>query len=172
MNKHQYRAYCLKRRNDFIPNNTKMIEKIMKDGFLESLKIVGLYYPLKGEYDLLSLLTIYPHIQFCFPKTEKGNLNFYYQPDLSDFKEQDFHVMEPEHGLKINRDDIDAFLIPCVGIASNRRIGFGKGFYDRYLDNYKGLKVGFCYEECLTNDLEIESTDVFLNKIFVTKGEN
>ncbi|MCR5231364.1 MAG: hypothetical protein K6B64_01835, partial [Acholeplasmatales bacterium] len=47
----------------------------------------------------------------------------------------------------VNRDLIDCYIIPCVGISNNKRIGYGKGYYDRFLEGYKGLVIGITYKD-------------------------
>lgn len=45
-------------------------------------------------------------------------------------------------------------LVP--GLAFDRegyRIGFGKGYYDRFLLNFSGLTVGMCYNKCIEDNL-------------------
>ena len=59
------------------------------------------------------------------------------------------------------------FLIPCVGITNeNKRIGYGKGYYDRYLSGYSGLKIGIVYKELNNIDLKCDIYDVILDMVF------
>lgn len=65
----------------------------------------------------------------------------------------------------------DLILIPCLGFSSaGRRLGYGGGFYDKYLSTHVAASVGVAY-----NDLEIEENifeehDVELDEIITELG--
>lgn len=62
------------------------------------------------------------------------------------------HVVSPE--------DIDLIHVPAVAINSaNYRIGYGKGYYDRYLHNYSGATISTIYR-CQLADFSPESHDI------------
>ena len=61
----------------------------------------------------------------------------------TDFTETSFGVLEPNDGKVVQPDQIDLMIVP--GIAFTRdgdRLGFGGGYYDRYLAKYKGDTIG------------------------------
>jgi 5-formyltetrahydrofolate cyclo-ligase len=47
----------------------------------------------------------------------------------------------------------------------NYRIGFGKGYYDRALRNYKGYKLGIAYSFQESDEIVVEEYDVVLDEI-------
>tara|TARA_B110001454_G_C12723330_1_gene436753 strand:- start:43285 stop:43914 length:630 start_codon:yes stop_codon:yes gene_type:complete len=63
--------------------------------------------------------------------------------------------------------DIQLMLIPGLGFSlSGERVGRGKGFYDRYLKNFKGLKVGVCFDCQLSEaSLPTDSWDIKMDYI-------
>jgi len=48
-------------------------------------------------------------------------------------------------------------------------LGRGKGFYDRYLENFHGLKIGICLEVQIDESLPVEPHDVLLDYIVTEK---
>ena len=45
-------------------------------------------------------------------------------------------------------------IVPAFMFDKNGyRLGYGKGYYDRYLSRYKGLTIGICYDENITDEL-------------------
>ena len=46
---------------------------------------------------------------------------------------------------------------------SKNRIGYGKGYYDKYLSNTNIKKIGLCYEEQITKEIKSDKTDIRLD---------
>lgn len=165
MDKKELRLSLLERRDSLEDISLSICRQIIETHLLDNVKRVGIYYPLKKEINLLSLLDYYRNIEFCFPKTE-DEISFYSENDLTNFQEAKFHVMEPNSNNLVQRDDIDLFLIPTVGITKDmQRIGYGKGYYDRYLNGYKGIKVGICYKQCANLDFKCDDWDLKFDQI-------
>ncbi len=60
----------------------------------------------------------------------------------------------------------DWLFIPGVGFGLNgKRLGRGKGYYDRYLENSKALKIGVCWSGQLNEELPVESHDCHMDFI-------
>lgn len=90
----------------------------------------------------------------CIPNTR--NMEFYYIRSLQDLEPGSFGVLEPnpnpanlykesEGGLCI----VPAFSYDWRGF----RLGYGKGYYDRFLSRFEGNMVGICYSECVQRSL-------------------
>ena len=64
---------------------------------------------------------------------------------------------------KNKRDDIDIMIVPIVGIdETKRRIGFGKGMYDRFYDTlrHKPIIIFTQIRECFSQDIISEMHDI------------
>ena len=75
-----------------------------------------------------------------------------------------FDILEPTEGnpAPVNRLD----LIVAPGLAFDmrgRRLGRGKGFYDRLLSAAQGVKCGICFDEQLLPEIPVEPHDVTLD---------
>jgi len=80
-------------------------------------------------------------------------------------------IPEPINLLEVTKDDIEVLIIPMLGGDSNGgRIGYGKGFYDRYLADYKGISVGLCPSGCIIPEIPIDEHDIQLD-IIITESE-
>ncbi len=145
--------------------SSRVIERIKASQILESFHNIGIYYPIGLEINVMPLVEEYPNISFYLPVT-KEKLSFV-KYELGDLLQSGpFHTLEPT-GISAERDSIEAFIIPCVGITkNNKRIGYGKGYYDRYLEGYKGLKIGICYENSINLDVECNEHDIILDYKF------
>jgi 5-formyltetrahydrofolate cyclo-ligase len=55
-------------------------------------------------------------------------------------------IPEPENGREVNSDEIDMVLIPLLAFdQTGQRVGYGKGYYDRFLAN--------CRPDCIKTGL-------------------
>lgn len=166
MNKAEARILSLnlRKKENKIKASNNIIEALIKSNILNNFKKVGIYYPIGNEIDIMPLVNYYKNIEFYLPKTEDEISFIKYDGLLVDGP---FKTKEPV-GEIINRDLIECFIIPCVAISKDlKRLGYGKGYYDRYLNDYKGLKIGICYKNSSYLDIEMDSFDVKLDKIFI-----
>ena len=168
MDKIEVRKNILEKRKSLYDVSNDLIKKLIDSKILDNCNNIGIYYPLPYEVNVLPLLKYYKDKCFCFPKTIGNDILFYKENDLKNFLKGKFNVMEPKSSDLVNSDKIDAFIIPCVGIDSfNRRIGYGKGYYDRYLQNYKGLKIALINKELYLDFKVCDDFDIKIDKVFV-----
>jgi 5-formyltetrahydrofolate cyclo-ligase len=156
------------RKNIHIPSDY-FVSQITTLACFQQAKVVALYYPLPGEANLLSLL-VNSTKKYCFPKVIGNNLKFFEVHSLSDFSEGSFHVQEPTTTKEITKDTIDLMIIPCVGINHHlQRIGYGKGYYDRFCENYRGLKIT-CVPSFFQTKNELNEWDLTLDYVITEKS--
>ena len=80
-----------------------------------------------------------------------------------------FHIEEPTGHDITDPQDIELVVVPAVAFdRKGRRLGRGKGFYDRFLQSTKATKVGVGYEFQLMEELPSEPHDVGMD-IIVTQ---
>ncbi len=80
------------------------------------------------------------------------NMNFYYINSIDDLKSGSFGVLEPEADDATLYVGADRPICIVPGLAFDHwgyRLGYGKGYYDRFLAGYKGWTVGLCYSSCI-----------------------
>lgn len=128
-----------------------------------------IFSPLNDEPNLLPLLSLTNAIEWVFPKIEsKEEIHFYKVSTPEEMVANLFlRVEEPkgEQSQRVGPEQISGLLIP--GLAFDKkgvRLGRGGGYYDRYLEKYKGLKLGVTFNEGLTSEtLPRESHDQRMN---------
>ena len=77
-----------------------------------------------------------------------------------------FGIPEPEKGIAISEEKLDVVFIPLLAADLNgNRVGYGKGFYDRFLEKCRPdvLKVGLSFFDPLEKLTETNSTDISLD---------
>ncbi len=90
---------------------------------------------------------------------------------LDDMKLNKYGILEPEKVVKFE-GDIDSVIVPGVAFDRNfNRVGFGCGYYDRFLSKYSNsLKVGICFQNQLCDIIDADSNDIPMN-IIITEEE-
>ena len=95
-----------------------------------------------------------------------------YDPDI-DLVTVSFGISEPgEDCPLIAREAINLVLVPAVCYdRRGYRLGFGGGYYDRWLEGFSGVTVGLCREAVLQEAVPIEAHDAKVD-ILLTDGES
>lgn len=109
-----------------------------------------------------------------------GNMKFYLISSFSDLEKGLYGLLEPNtKKCRVFTDDANSIcIIPGFAFdAKGYRVGFGKGFYDRFLKNYSGIKLGICYNECIVNKIpsgryDIASDYIITEKYIITCKKN
>lgn len=101
---------------------------------------VLVFMPLKGEVDLTPLIGRHPHKQWYLPRTaSNGALLFYLYKPGDPLEPNPFGVLEPltiAPALNTDITPVDLVFIPALMVDRwGTRLGFGKGYYDRFLEN-------------------------------------
>ncbi|MGM9892281.1 5-formyltetrahydrofolate cyclo-ligase [Limosilactobacillus sp.] len=90
------------------------------------------------------------------------------------FKETSFGVLEPQDGQVFTPDEIDLIVVPGVAFTTTgKRLGFGGGYYDRYLSNYHGKTISLALPTQVAGDNEwtAEEHDQEIDRV-ITLAEN
>lgn len=91
-----------------------------------------------------------------------GNMDFYYITDFDDLRIQSFGVREPviEKCKKVTSFDNTIIILPGLCFDSNgNRLGYGKGYYDRFLQIHSLISVGLCYNSLIVKKVPTDMYD-------------
>ena len=176
MNKIELRKKILKKRKKFYANyptiNLKKIFDIFKKKKLKN-KIIGGYYPYNYEIDLLDNLKFFEKKNYfiSLPKIEKNNqMNFYMWSFNEPLLINRYGIPEPI-SKKVVIPEI--LLIPLLAFDDDlNRLGYGGGYYDRYLGKFKKkniLKIGIAYSFQNLKKIPTNKHDVKLDFIITEK---
>jgi 5-formyltetrahydrofolate cyclo-ligase len=84
--------------------------------------------------------------------TETYQMEFYEIGSVKDLEPGSFGVLEPvpARGRLVTEFGGGLCIVPGLSFdAQGYRLGYGKGYYDRFLSNYGGITVGLCYSGCV-----------------------
>ena len=177
MNKSQIRKKILKIREQKkikkFNFNFDLIFNILKKKKVSG-KIIGGYYPYNYEIDILQILEKFEQKKFTItlPKIKKNSQMNFFQWSTSDpLAINKFGIPEPISGMAKYPD---VLLVPLVAFDKNfNRIGYGGGFYDRYIKKIrkrkKVLTIGFAYSFQKIKKIPTNNYDISLDFIITDK---
>lgn len=130
--------------------------------------VVGIYSSLSEEVDTKCIIEycLKYNKKIAFPKVENSEMRFYYINNINDLNRVgSFGIMEPE-GNNL-AEDIEIMIVPGICFdRQNNRIGFGGGYYDKYLSKNRDIfKIGICFREQITEKIETNETDIKMDII-------
>lgn len=99
-------------------------------------------------------------VPFC--KDGNGNMDFYYIKSFDDLKIQSFGVREPivEKCAKVTDFSNCIIILPGLCFDKNgNRLGYGKGYYDRFLQIHPLISVGLCYNNLIVPKVPTDEYD-------------
>ena len=177
MNKNEIRKKILEiRKRNYDKNlkiNFKDLFKILKK-FKSFRKTIGGYYPYNYEIDTMNILKELEKKKYLIslPKIEKNfQMNFFQWSSKDPLTINKHGIPEPISG-KITYPNI--LLVPVVAFDKDfNRIGYGGGFYDRYIKKIKKNKnvitIGLAYSFQKIKKIQTNKYDMRLNFIITSK---
>jgi 5-formyltetrahydrofolate cyclo-ligase len=136
---------------------------------------VALYFPVNGEVDTRGIFKkcIDLEKKVFFPKTRGSDLIFLRTRNIEELTHGAFAIPEPTTDTECARsDELDLVLVPGVAFdLSGNRIGYGKGFYDRFLkDIPRQTRFGLAYRFQVLESVPSHKTDVKTGRIITEDG--
>lgn len=94
-------------------------------------------------------------------KTETKQMGFYIINSVDDLEKGAFGLLEPKPDCEELTDTKNSVcIVPGFCFDNNGyRLGYGYGYYDRYLENFEGKTIGICYSNCIVNRLRTGKYD-------------
>ncbi len=154
---------------DDIQTQSKLIsEQIMALDVYKNAKCIALFSSKESEFDTQYLLReSLPNKKIVFPKIT-DTMEFYLYGEM---EKNEYGILEPKNTTKIDANAIDVMIVPCLGYnIAGYRIGYGKGYYDKYLSNTNVVTILPAlkqYEVSFTP----EKTDIKMNLIIKSEKE-
>lgn len=133
----------------------------------EQTGVWGIYQPLKGELDPAKVIRESSHLQWVYPRVLTNSvgagLTFHSLDGKSLVKGS--LAWEPPANAPVKKpEEISGLLIPGLAFdETGIRLGRGKGYYDRFLASFQGIKVGVIPQARIFPELPRESWDVRMN---------
>ncbi|MBR5442216.1 MAG: 5-formyltetrahydrofolate cyclo-ligase [Clostridia bacterium] len=163
--KKKLRAEAREMRRSMSPEGKQTLDRKIKNRLLNMWAIrqvdtVLCYVSTDIEVDTRELINTLLQMgkRVAVPRCEDGRteMNFYYIDSLESLSSGSFGVDEPDPQkcIMVGKTEGTVCIVPAFMFdKSGYRLGYGKGYYDRYLSGYKGSTIGICYDENIVNEL-------------------
>lgn len=180
--KSKIRRKILSQRNSIHINTIVMNSKSINNNILaieeyRSSKSLGIYYPIGSEVQTFDLIrdSLNDNKTVCLPKIiDSTTIEFFKIIENSfekiSFQKGKYGISEPSFSTE-TIDKIDMLIIPGIAFdLRGNRIGYGKGYYDRFLSSRKAkYKIGLAYEIQVLNNIPNNELDVPVDIIVTEK---
>lgn len=158
------RAKELRKTLDMVKVSALLCEKIRNNEIYKTSKNVMLFYPMKNEVDLRGLLT--DNKNFYLPRVFGRDLEVCPYKLGDKLQKSEFGVSEPVSD-KVNPVVLDLVIVPALMADKNGyRLGYGGGFYDRFLAGVNAAKT-ICVipKDLLVDELPHSENDIKIDII-------
>lgn len=153
--------------------NSKKLIKIIKQAKISN-PIIGGYYPIRCEIDCIEILKELEKqkLKISLPKIKKNNQMEFFRWSTGDpMTLNKLGIPEPQN---LNIIYPDVLIVPIVAFDSLKfRIGYGGGYYDRYLEKIRKKKkilvIGFAFSFQQIKQVPINKFDKRLDLIMTEK---
>ncbi|MCX6066610.1 MAG: 5-formyltetrahydrofolate cyclo-ligase [Chloroflexi bacterium] len=132
------------------------------------------YMPIPTEVDLRPLLESHPQKRWILPRIipEADHSMIFHPYDPNRLIRHPFGMAEPApDSPTISAAEIQLSLVP--GLAFDRfgwRLGYGGGYFDRFLKDFNGTSLGVVYDELMLENLPRNQFDVAMKWLVTEKG--
>lgn len=154
----------------------KLVQQVTALTEWQNAKVVALTMAQDEELptELLIQTALLQGKKVLLPKVRPNHkMDFIQVDEKTDYARHKFGMLEPIGEPFVNLDEIDFVLVPGLAFAEDgQRLGFGGGYYDRWLPKVNAPKVGVTLAANYFKraQWQVEQTDYALDKIIVLDG--
>ncbi len=145
-----------------------LAEKLVQTEAYKKSKNIMIFYPMKDEVNLLAVLKDSSK-NFYLPRVNGQDMECCLYKSGDELRESAFHTMEPVCA-PCGKTEIDLVVAPALACDKNGyRLGYGGGFYDRFLEDFRGIKVCCIPEELVLDTVYPNERDIKMDLILDSK---
>lgn len=147
-------------------------KKLRKSKIFKDANKIGAYYPIGSEVltqDIMQEI-LSEGKELFLPKVKEKKIEFRKITDFSCLERGSFDIMEPKENCPVD-NSLDLLLVPTVGISKEGvRLGYGHGFYDKFLSENKMDTIALTYEKQIIKKIPKSDHDVLMDWILTEEG--
>lgn len=125
-------------------------EKFLASQLFKEAKVIGAYLPgtIECSLDLIFKTAWQKQKKVVAPRAYMKKMFFYPLEENTEKVRSSFGILEPVATTEVLKETIDLLIVPgLIFNEAHYRIGFGGGYYDRFLQDFKGKTVSLVFPE-------------------------
>lgn len=154
----------------------EIVDRLLNDSTYQKANTIALFKSFNFEVDTNSIIDISlsNNKVVALPRIEQDEIVFYKINSKSILVKNKYKIEEPisKKDNYIEKENIDLVIVPglCFDRSGNR-LGYGKGFYDRFLSGTSIRTIAICFDEQLLDEglLPASNSDVKIEEIITNK---
>ena len=158
----------------------KICNHILSSAAYRYADIILLYYPIKGEVDVLAVMeaAIASGKKVAFPRCceQDRSMTFHYVSSKEDFEKGAYGLREPFASLPsfdpLTEGEKNVLCVVPAVVYDRKgyRIGYGGGYYDRFFGVFKPASIGVAYEEFIVKNVPHGRYDISVDVVASERG--
>lgn len=158
----------------------RICKNILSSAVYRYADVLLLYYPIKGEVDVLPVMTaaLAAGKKVAFPRcfAQERSMTFHYVSSEEDFEKGTYGLREPLETLpafdfRTEGDKNVLCIVPAVVYDRNGyRIGYGGGYYDRFFGQFRPASIGVAYNEFIVKSVPHGRYDISVDVVVSERG--
>lgn len=157
------RASALPDTDDAAMRSARLFERIEHCEAFAKAHTVALFASLRDEPPTQEVIRRWAQCKrIVLPRVEGDDMEFYDYCAEEAMTRGAFGIEEPQRTAVCREDEIDLMIVPGMAFdACCRRLGRGKGYYDRYMSRpaFRAATIGVCLSERLVEAVPVEEHD-------------
>ena len=150
-----------------------LTERFLQHPFYQEAKTIATYLSFPHEFQTQELIeqALKDDKKVLIPKTyPKGRMEFVVY-DPQQLVKTSFGLLEPQGDLEVvEPSQIDLIHVPGLAFTTEGyRIGYGGGYYDRYLEHFAGHTMSTIYP-CQVQEFNFENHDIPVQEVLTYEG--
>lgn len=166
--KKELRVQFKEKRKKLDKQEKKMLDEKISTNILDSVSyeyadVVLMFYPTLYEIDLLNVFekARMDGKKVAFPRcVSKGIMRFYFAENENDFEKSSYGISEPKTHCEEYVPGCAKHplcIVPCLcAFTDGARLGYGGGYYDRFLSHFDGISMCVQYEQNLFDSIPFD----------------
>lgn len=171
LSKKELRQELIKKRKnmtieEIVTKSSLICNKIINSQCYNNAKCIYCYFTVNNEVNLKPLMehALNHGKHVALPRVEGNDILFYFIQSFDELSPGYYNIPEPNNGIPASKGDL--VIVPGVAFTKNgERLGYGGGFYDRFLANNEIYSIGVCYDFQIVENIPVLEHDKKIDKI-------
>lgn len=149
--------------------NFRITERVLNNPYVRNADTILIYVSYGSETDTLSIIKnlLESGKKVAVPRClRNGIMEFIYINSLDNLTAGAFGIPEPSGNQKAVITQNTVCIVPALSFSMDgTRLGYGGGYYDRFLESKNIYTIGICFDEMLSDNLPSEKHDIKIKTV-------